>query len=286
MAPLHTIYEGYDVYVPDGWSQGPRLILFLNLLRQFDVRALGFNTPDYIHLLSQVIALGMADSHRYVGDPDVVDMPPALFSDAYAATRATRVNMERAFPDMPPWGDPTRGLAAAAESPTRFTPTHGAPAAPAPDPLDTSSLNVMDAEGNLFSLTQSDSHIVSPMIPGWGFGLGRRMAQFNLDPGLANVMAPGKRPRNTNAPVLVMRNGEPVMGLSTPGADQQLQAILQVLLNVIVWDLPPEHALDQTQIRQPELPGHGDRGKPDAGAAESGGPDSRLHGGRPARSRP
>ena len=257
MAPLHTIYEGYDVYVPDGWSQGPRLILFLNLLRQFDVRALGFNTPDYIHLLSQVIALGMADSHRYVGDPDVVDMPPALFSDAYAATRATLVNMERAFPDMPPWGDPTRGLAAAAESPTRFTPTHGAPAAPAPDPLDTSSLNVMDAEGNLFSLTQSDSHIVSPMIPGWGFGLGRRMAQFNLDPGLANVMAPGKRPRNTNAPVLVMRNGEPVMGLSTPGADQQLQAILQVLLNVIVWDLPPEHALDQPRFGSQNFPATG-----------------------------
>ena len=254
VASLHTTYEGYDIHVPDGWSQGPRLILFLNLLRHFDVRALGFNTPDYIHLLSQVIALGMADSHRYIGDPDVVDIPPALFSNEYAVARATLVDMERAFPDMPPWGDPTRGLAVANESPSRFTSTDGAPDVPEPDPLDTSSLNVMDAEGNLFSLTQSDSHIVSPMIPGWGFGLGRRMAQFNMDPALANVMAPEKRPRNTNAPVLVMKAGEPVMGLSTPGADQQLQAILQALLNVIVWDMSPEHALDQPRFGSQNFP--------------------------------
>ena len=67
------------------------------------------------------------------------------------------------------------------------------------------------------------------MIPGWGFGLGNRMGQFNLDPELANVMGPGKRPRNTNAPLLVMKDGRPFMGLSTPGGDQQLQSLLQVL---------------------------------------------------------
>ena len=83
------------------------------------------------------------------------------------------------------------------------------------------------------------------------------MAQFNLDPQLANVMAPGKRPRNTNAPVLVMKDGQPFMGLSTPGADQQLQASLQVLLNVIVWDMPPEHALDQPRFGSQNFPATG-----------------------------
>ena len=91
---------------------------------------------------------------------------------------------------------------------------------------DTASLNVMDAEGNMFSMTESDGHMVSPLIPGWGFGLGARMSQFNLDPTLANVMAPHKRPRNTNSPVLIMKDGLPLMGLSTPGSDQQLQALL------------------------------------------------------------
>ena len=108
--------------------------------------------------------------------------------------------------------------------------------------FDTSSLNVMDGDGNLFSMTESDGHLSTPMIPGWGFGLGARMEQFNLDPALANVMAPGKRPRNTNSPLIVMKGGQPFMGLSTPGGDQQMQALLQVILNVIVWEMAPEQA--------------------------------------------
>ena len=254
MPSIATRYEGVDVHVPAGWSQGPRLVLALNILRQFDVRSLGFNTSSYIHLLSQAIDLAMSDSHRWIGDPDVIDVPEALYTDAYARLRADLIDMDRAFPDMPPWGDPRAGRAIAADAPTSFTASNSTGPESAFEPLDTSSVNVMDAAGNLFSLTESDSHIVSPMIPGWGFGLGRRMAQFNLNPGLANVVAPGKRPRNTNAPVLVMRGGRPLMGLSTPGADQQLQAILQVLLNVIVWDMSPEHALDQPRFGSDNFP--------------------------------
>ena len=115
----------------------------------------------------------------------------------------------------------------------------------------------MDGEGNVFSLTESDGHTSTPMIPGWGFGLGGRMYQFNLDPGLANVMAPGKRPRNTNSPLLVMKDGQPFMGLSTPGGDQQLQALLQVFLNVVVWGMSPEQALDQPRFGSYNFPGTG-----------------------------
>ena len=121
--------------------------------------------------------------------------------------------------------------------------------------IDTSSLNVMDGEGNLFSLTESDGHTFTPMIPGWGFGLGNRMGQFNLDPELANVMGPGKRPRNTNAPLLVMKDGRPFMGLSTPGGDQQLQSLLQVLG-------PVELARVRT---------HGDLARPGDGRDDRGG---------------
>ncbi len=244
--PLSTTFRGYDVFVPDGWSQGPRLILFLNLLESFDYESLGFNSAEYVHLVSQIINLGMSDSHKYVGDPDFSTAPEELYSKEYARKRAELVDRGKAFSDMPPWGDPSRMEKIAKDSPTTFTRTGGATSG---RPLeDTTSLNVIDSEGNLFSMTESDGHLVNPLIPGWGFGFGRRMSQLNLDPSLANVMAPKKRPRNTNSPVLVMKDKKPFMGLSTPGGDEQLQAILQVFLNVVVWGMSPEQALDQPRF--------------------------------------
>jgi len=245
-APLHTTFRGYDVYVCDGWSQGPRLVLFLNMLESFDLDALGYNTADYIHVLSQVIELGMADSHKYVGDPDFTDTPEGLYTKEYGRMRARLVDRDRAFPDMPPWGDPANMRNIATDSPEVFArvETHE-DAALLPD---TTSLNVMDGAGNVFSMTESDGHMVTPMIPGWGFGLGGRAGQFNLDETLGNVVAPRKRPRNTNNPVLVMKDGKPFLGMSTPGGDQQAQAMLQVFLNVAVWGMSPEHAVDQPRF--------------------------------------
>ena len=263
---LRTSFMGYDVYAGDGWSQGPRMILILNMLEGVDLRSLGFNTAEYIHLLSQVINLAMSDSHRYVGDPDVVHVPAGLYSREYAERRVDLIDRDRAFPDMPPWGDPVNMLPVAEDSPQSFTvgkivqpasAGRGPGDLTAPGSLDTSSLNVMDRNGNVFSMTESDGHLSTPMIPGWGFGLGARMEQFNLDPALANAMAPNKRPRNTNSPLLIMRDGRPFMGLSTPGGDQQMQALLQVILNVIVWGMAPEQALDQPRFGSYNFPGTG-----------------------------
>ena len=266
MDPLQTTFMGYDVYAGDGWSQGPRMILILNMLEDIDLEALGYNTPEYIHLISQVIDLAMSDSHRYVGDPDVVDTPEQLYTKEYARVRVALIDRERAFQDMPPWGDPDGMLAVAQDAPRSFTATGAATSAGAAGAeaagagsnetpvFDTSSLSVMDGEGNVFSMTESDGHLSTPLVPGWGFGLGGRMGQFNLDPRLANVMAPGKRPRNTNTPLLVMKDGEPFMGLSTPGADQQLQSLLQVFLNVVVWGMSPEQALDQPRFGSYNFP--------------------------------
>jgi len=264
--PLGTSFQGYDVYTGDGWSQGPRIVLMLNMLENFDLRALGYNTSEYIHLLSQVINLAMSDSHKYVGDPDFAPAPEGLYGKEYARERIGLIDERRAFQDMPPWGDPAAMAAVADGAPTRFAVAGGGPAsflmagADGNEParsIDTSSLNVMDGEGNVFSLTESDGHTGTPMIPGWGFGLGNRMGQFNLDPELANVMAPGKRPRNTNSPLLVMKDGQPFMGLSTPGGDQQLQSLLQVFLNVVVWEMSPEQALDQPRFGSYNFPASG-----------------------------
>ncbi len=261
MDPVGTTFMDYDVYTGDGWSQGPRMVLMLNMLANFDLKLLGYNTPRYIHLISQVIDLAMSDSHRYVGDPDFVDIPKELYSGEYARTRISLIDPDQAFQDMPPWGDPVRMSSVAGDSPKSFTANRNSRATednrrgPADNPIfDTSSLNVMDGDGNLFSMTESDGHMTTPMIPGWGFGLGGRMGQFNLNVGLANVMAPGKRPRNTNSPLLIMKDGKPFMGLSTPGADQQLQALLQVFLNVVVWGMSPEQALDQPRFGSYNFP--------------------------------
>jgi gamma-glutamyltranspeptidase/glutathione hydrolase len=229
----------------------------LNMLESFDLEGLGYNTPDYIHVLSQVIELGMADSHKYIGDPDFVDTPKSLYSKAYARERARLVNRDRAFEDMPPWGDPISMKGIATDSPQSFA-KHGPTGESGVTPLnDTTSLNVMDGEGNVFSMTESDGQMANPLIPGWGFGLGRRGEQLNLNPDLANVMAPKKRPRNTNNPVLVMKDGKPFMGLSTPGGDQQAQAMLQVFLNVVVWGMSPENAVDQPRFGSYNFPGTG-----------------------------
>ena len=260
MEPLHAPFMGYDVYAGDGWSQGPRLILILNMLDGADLRSLGYNTAEYIHLLSQVINLAMSDSHRWVADPDVVDIPTALYSLEYARARLALIDDGRAFQDMPPWGDPVGLNPIAEEAPRSFVGGEGEEGGEGgveSGSFDTSSLNVMDGEGNLFSMTESDGHLSTPMIPGWGFGLGARMEQFNLDPTLANVMAPGKRPRNTNSPLLIMKDGQPFMGLSTPGGDQQIQSLLQVFLNVVVWGMSPEQAVDQPRFGSYNFPGTG-----------------------------
>lgn len=260
MAPLHANYKGYDVYVCHGWSQGPRMILFLNMLQNYDLKALGYNTAEYIHLISQVINLAMSDCHKYIGDPDVVDIPKALFSKEYARKRIKLIDKKKAFQDMPPWGDPEKMLNIASDSPKKFTTIEEKrkfEEAEESFVFDTTSLNVMDTEGNLFSMTESDGHMTTPMIPGWSFGLGDRMRQFNLDPNLANVMAPHKRPRNTNTPFIIMKDGKPFLGLSTPGGDQQAQALLQVFLNIVEWGMGPQQALDQPRFGSYNFPGTG-----------------------------
>ena len=261
--PLHTNYRGNDVYTADAWSQGPRFILMLNMLENYDMQSLGYNTPEYIHLISQVINLAMSDSHKYLGDPDFVDIPDALYSKEYSKERIKLIDMEQAFQDMPPWGDPLNMRAVHPESPTVFT-RNGVGRSPNEvDPrleqntFDTSCLNVMDADGNVFSMTESDGQMSTPMIPGWGFGLSNRGGQFNVDPSLANVVAPGKRPRNTNTPFIIMKDGLPLLGLSLAGGDLQAQALLQIFFNIVEWGMTPQQAMDHPRLGSYNFPGTG-----------------------------
>jgi gamma-glutamyltranspeptidase/glutathione hydrolase len=262
--PLRTTYRGYDVHTCDAWSQGPRMILMLNMLENFNLKSLGYNTPAYIHVISQVIDLAMSDSHKYLGDPDFVDIPEELYTKEYARERIKLIDMEKAFQDMPPWGDPVNMKAVHPDSPTRFAGEEiseswilGEDPMSLRNAVDTTCLNVMDGDGNVFSMTESDGHLTTPLIPGWGFGLGNRGGQFNLNPELANVVAPGKRPRNTNTPFVVMKDGKPFMGLSLAGGDLQAQALMQIFLNVVEWGMTPQQAMDQPRFGSYNFPGTG-----------------------------
>jgi gamma-glutamyltranspeptidase/glutathione hydrolase len=264
MAPLHTTYHGYDVYAPSGWSQAPRLVLALNVLENFDLKSMGYMSADYIHTVSQAIDLAMSDTHKWVGDPDFVKMSENLWSKEYGKLRASLISRTHAFADMPPWGDPVHMLPLSPDSPKAFAPpavtTTGGAGRTQPQTeieKDTTSVNAMDAEGNVFSMTISDPQTTTPMVPGWGFGLGSRGTQFNLNPELANVVAPGKRPRNTNAPFVVMKEGRPFLGLSSPGGDEQVQSLLQVFLDIVDWQMPIEHAVDQPRFGSSNFPGTG-----------------------------
>jgi gamma-glutamyltranspeptidase/glutathione hydrolase len=196
--------------------------------------------------------LAFADREAYYGDPRFVAVPAeALLSKAYADLRRGLIREDRAWPDMPPPGDP-EGKAAVRNG------HHAAPRPGAPShagTLDTSYVSVIDEEGNAFSATPSDpGGVDSPVIPGVGCVVSPRGSQGWLEPGHASEVAGGKRPRLTPAPSLVLRDGRPFMAFGTPGGDVQQQALLQVLLNLVAYGMSPQQAVEAPRLATRSFP--------------------------------
>src|SRR5262245_13057805 len=176
----------------------------LNLIEPFDFRALGHNSPRAIHLLVEAMKLAFADREGHYGDPRFVKVPgDALLSKAYAAARRALISEERAWPSMPPPGDPD-SLAAVRNGAGESGYTG---VARTPGLLDTSYVAVVDADGNAFSATPSDPNADSPVVPGVGCVVSPRGSQGWLVPGHPSEVAPGKRPRLTPAPGVAVRAG-------------------------------------------------------------------------------
>ena len=241
-APAKGEYRGYEIYKTGFWAQGPMMIEVLNLLEGYDLKKMGQNSPEYIHTITEALKLGFADRDRFYGDPNFVKIPTQqLLSKDYAALRRSLIDGQNASLSQRP-GDPTnmKPLLASA-SQISYN------AAPVPEiekANDTTCVNVIDKNGNMFSATPSGAWLPAVVAGDTGVLMGQRLQSALTDPNSPNVVAPGKRPRITLTPTLVLKDGEPFMVLSTPGGDNQDQGLLQVLLNVIEFGMNPQEAVE------------------------------------------
>ena len=219
--------------------------MVLQMLEGIDLKAMGHNSPEYIHTVLQALELAMADREAYFGDPAFVDVPvEGLLSKEYAAVRREMMTPGKAFGQMPPAGDPRSysGSGVEADDLTAGSLTVEDKDSNYSFGKDTSYITVVDSQGNAVSLTPSDFP-ESPMIPGTGLNLGTRMTQFYIDENHVNGLMPGKRPRITPNPSMVIKDGELFMSFGTPGGDSQTQAIVQVFLNVTVFGMDIQEAI-------------------------------------------
>jgi gamma-glutamyltranspeptidase/glutathione hydrolase len=247
-------FHDLEVMSCGAWCQGPVLLQMLALLAGDDLRALGHNTPAYVHLLAEAMKLAFADRERYYGDPRFVPVPlDTLLSPAYAAERRRLVDEHRAWPEMPPAGR----VAGFDVGPVATAGASGAAMAAASPALpgDTSYVCVIDRHGNAFSGTPSDVSWESPAIPGLGLCPSSRGSQSWAVPGHASCLAPGKRPRLTPNPALARRGGRWTMAFGAPGGDLQPQGMLQVLLNHTVFGMSLQEAVEAPRFVTHSFPG-------------------------------
>ncbi len=247
-APASLRFGDTELFKTGFWSQGPAELQTIALMQRFDLKAMGFGSADYCHLLIEAMKLAYADREQYYGDPSMADVPSeALLSDFYAEQRAKLIDPGRSSPELRP-GDARRN-AALLPPEERFTPKDWGPG--------TVHVDVADAKGNLASFTPSGAWIMSSeVIPALGFPLSVRMMTFYLGPpGHPNVVAPGKRPRTTLTPSLAFKGGKPWMAFGTMGGDNQGQWLLQFFLCRAAFGMTIPQAIEAPRLSSEHFPG-------------------------------
>src|SRR6185437_14865737 len=218
--PVGTTFGDIQLFACGPWCQGPSLLQALNLVDAAALRALGHNSPGYLHHITEAVKLAFADREAYFGDPRVVDVPiEALLSHEYARRRRSMIRPDRAWPEMPPAGDPRKLSAERARSGAALVRQR---AFSAPE-LDTSHVSVVDRHGNVFAATPSDGSYNAPAVPELGIIPSPRGSQSWGDPDHPSGVAPGKRPRLTPSPAIAIEPGNMKMPFGTPGGDVQTQ---------------------------------------------------------------
>ena len=247
--PERRRFGDLEIFTCGAWCQGPVLLQTLALLDGTDLKALGHNSADYVHRLTEALKLAFADREAYYTDPAVGQVPlPTLISSEYAAERRKLIRPDKAWPEMPPPGELGASLGHNSAG------LSASPPNPNPEP-DTSYVCVADRWGNLFSATPSDGSYGSPVVPGIGFIPSNRGSQSRPDPRHPAGAAPGKRPRLTPNPALAIKgNGAEFLPFGTPGGDVQTQAMLQVLLNIFVHGQDVQSAIESPRFASYSYP--------------------------------
>ncbi|HLJ50673.1 MAG TPA: gamma-glutamyltransferase family protein [Bryobacteraceae bacterium] len=236
--PKMGTYRGYEVYKPGFWTQGPVMIEALNILEGYDLKAMGHNSPEYLHTVIEAVKLAFADRDQYYGDPKFSKIPEdTLLSKDYAAERRKLIDPKHASMEHRPGSFGMR-----VDLPTSSQPADG--------PVqDTTCVNVVDRWGNAFNSTPSGAWLPSVIAGDTGIPFTTRLQSFVMTAGHPNQLAPGKRPRVTLSPTLVTKAGRLEFIMSTPGGDNQDQAMLQVLLNMIEFGMTPQEAVEAPRFQ-------------------------------------
>ncbi|RTL59882.1 MAG: gamma-glutamyltransferase family protein [Sphingobacteriales bacterium] len=262
--PMHVNYKGIDVYKLQQWTQGPMMLQSLNILENFDLKGMGYNSSRYIHTICQAMQLSFADRDFYYGDPYFPPEEPikGLLSKEYAKERAKLISFDKNNPNPGP-GDPypyegktnpyldmikQRGLNAFSAIPVDEQ---------YKDRLwrGTTSVEAADKDGWVVSVTPSGGWIPACIAGRTGVGMSQRMQSFVLDASLNpfNVLEPGKRPRVTLTPTLAMKDGKPFLSFAVQGGDTQDQNLLQFFLNVVEFGMNVQEATEAANVNTNQL---------------------------------
>lgn len=234
--PRSAPYRGYQILKPGFWTQGPVMLQVLAILEGFDLKAMGHNSPQYLHTVIEAVKLAFADRDRYYGDPKFSKIPEdELLSPSYAADRRKLIDSTHASLE---------------HRPGRLGPQLALQTMPYDSSAgDTTCVNVADRFGNVFTATPSGAWLPSVIVGDTGIPLSTRLQSLVMTPGHPNQLAPGKRPRVTLSPTMVLKDGKPWLVMSTPGGDNQDQAMVQVLLNLIEFGMTPQEAVEAPRFQ-------------------------------------
>lgn len=228
--PVSIKYRGYTVNKCNTWTQGPVLLQSLRLLENFDLKSMGPFSPDYIHVTIEAMKLAYADRDKYYGDPAFVTVPvKQLLSDEYTKIRYPLIDMKHASQQIRP-GDPLK--MEALSGPGQYWPGE----------KGTTTCVVADRWGNVVAATPSANPDYG-ICESLGIAHNTRLSSLNTQKGHPNSLEPGKRPRITLTPTIVLKDGNPFLGMSVAGGDMQDQAGLQLFLDIVEFGMMPKDAV-------------------------------------------
>ena len=269
--PVMTTYRGIDVYKLQTWTQGPAMLQALNILENFDLKAMGYNSARYIHTVYQAMSLAFADRDFYYGDPAFAPEEPVrgLLSKEYARQRGQSINPDRNDPAIKP-GDPypfqggTNPYLNLLRSWPPVVPTRPAVTSDEAVPTEqaslaafdeafrrgTTSIEAADTSGWVVSITPSGGWIPAVIAGRTGIGVSQRAQQFVVDTAdnPFNVIQPGQRPRVTLTPSLALKDGRPFLAFAVQGGDTQDQNLLQCFLNMVEFGMDVQQAVEAANI--------------------------------------